>query len=311
MAELRFPNEGSIPEFLAALASPEDTHGALAAAAMAGAMGASLLQMVAALPQTLPRADDEPTALVRAIGALVRVQEELLETIETETAVKLFAARNMPQASKTERAERESAIQLALRAADVPLEIMRLCGRALQHAETVAGRSARAASIDVELAVTLLETAFNAALQPRSQATDSDQLGACDVDRGGDCSPEPRYRCCCRCGEMGCESSRCVTMESLALQARRLGVSSSMPDGWVHRTRTCSKHLQETLTWRTTRRRSTATVKADRRTIKKRAKIRSPSRDSAKKRAIRTARSRRAAKETRSRETEFRESDRS
>ena len=163
MAELRFPNEGSIPEFLAALASPEDTHGALAAAAMAGAMGASLLQMVAALPQTLPRADDEPTALVRAIGALVRVQEELLETIETETAVKLFAARNMPQASKTERAERESAIQLALRAADVPLEIMRLCGRALQHAETVAGRSARAASIDVELAVTLLETAFNAA----------------------------------------------------------------------------------------------------------------------------------------------------
>ena len=163
MAELRFPNEGSIPEFLAALASPEDTHGALAAAAMAGAMGASLLQMVAALPQTLPRADDELTALVRAIGALVRVQEELLETIETETAVKLFAARNMPQAGKTERAERESAIQLALRAADVPLEIMRLCGRALQHAETVAGRSARAASIDVELAVTLLETAFNAA----------------------------------------------------------------------------------------------------------------------------------------------------
>jgi len=163
MGELRFPNEGSIPEFLAALASPEDTHGALAAAAMAGAMGASLLQMVAARPQTLPRADDELTALVRAIGALVRVQEELLETIETETAVKLFAARNMPQASKTERAERESAIQLALRAADVPLEIMRLCGRALQHAETVAGRSARAASIDVELAVTLLETAFNAA----------------------------------------------------------------------------------------------------------------------------------------------------
>jgi formiminotetrahydrofolate cyclodeaminase len=127
-------------------------------------MGASLLQMVAALPQTLPRADDELTAFVRAVAALVRVQEELLETIETETAVKLFAARNMPQASKTERAERESAIQLALRAAaDVPLEIMRLCGRALEHAETVAGRSPRAASIDVELAVTLLETAFNAA----------------------------------------------------------------------------------------------------------------------------------------------------
>jgi len=164
MAELRFPNEGSIPEFLAALASPEDTHGALAAAAVAAAMGASLLQMVATLPHTLPHADDELTALVRAAAALGRVQEELLETIETETAVKLFAARNMPQASKAERAERESAIQLALRAAaDVPLEIMRLCWRALQDAETVAGHSPRAASTEVELAVTLLETASSAA----------------------------------------------------------------------------------------------------------------------------------------------------
>ena len=163
MAKLRFPSEGSIPEFLAALASPEDPHGAVAAAAVAGAMGASLLQMVAALPQTLPQGDDQ-AALVRAAAALVRMQEELLETIETETAIKLFAARSMPQASKADRAKRESAIQFALRAAaDVPLEIMRLCGSALQRAETVASHSRRAASTDVELAVALLETAFNAA----------------------------------------------------------------------------------------------------------------------------------------------------
>jgi formiminotetrahydrofolate cyclodeaminase len=164
MAELRFPSDGSISEFLAALASPDDTHGALTAAAVAGAIGVSLLQKVAALPQTLPRADDELTVLVSAAAALARGQEELLETIETETAVKLFAARNMPHASNAERAKRERAIQLALRAAaDVPLEIMRLCERALQHARTVAGRSPRAASIDVELGVTLLDAAFNAA----------------------------------------------------------------------------------------------------------------------------------------------------
>ena len=164
MAELRFPKDGSIPEFLAALASPEDPHGAVAAAAVAGAMGASLLQMVAVLPRTLPEANDPETALVGATAALLRIQEEFLETIETETAVKLFAARNMPQASEAERAERDSAIQFALRAAaDVPLEIMRLCGRALQYAETVAGSSPRTASTDVELAVALLETAFAAA----------------------------------------------------------------------------------------------------------------------------------------------------
>ena len=153
MAQLRFPKEGSIPEFLAALASPEDAHGALAAAAIAGAMGASLLRMVAALPQTLPHDDDDPTALVSAAAALVRVQEELLETVETETAVKLFAARSLPKASRAERATRENAIQFALRAAvEVPLEVMRLCERALQRALAVARRSPRAALTEVEFA---------------------------------------------------------------------------------------------------------------------------------------------------------------
>ena len=164
MAELRFPNEGSIPEFLAALASPEGTHGAVSAAAVAGAMGVSLLQMVATLPQTLPEGDDERTALASAVAALGRVQEEFLETIETETAVRLFAARNMPQRGEAERTRREDAIQLALRAAaDVPLEVMRLCAHGLQHAATLARRSPRAASVDVELAIALLEAACNGA----------------------------------------------------------------------------------------------------------------------------------------------------
>jgi len=164
MAQVRFPMEGSIPEFLAALASPEDAHGSLAAAAIAGAMGASLLRMVAALPQALPNMDDDPTALVSAAAALVRLQEELLETVETETAVKLFAARSLPKASRAERAKRESAIQFALRAAvDVPLEVMCLCERALHRAKVVARHSPRAASTDVEFAVAMLEAAFNVA----------------------------------------------------------------------------------------------------------------------------------------------------
>ena len=102
--------------------------------------------------------------LIEAAAALSSVQEQLMETIETETALKIFAARNMPQGSETQRSERHTAIHFALRAAaDVPLEVMRLCARGLKHAQTVAGHGARAASADVALGVALLHAAFNGA----------------------------------------------------------------------------------------------------------------------------------------------------
>jgi methenyltetrahydrofolate cyclohydrolase len=126
------PQPGSdapIREFLTALASADAAQGAVSASALAGAMGTSLLLMVAALPTTRSDSTDERTALMGAATALGDVQEQLIETIETETVVKLFAARHMPQASKAQRSKREAAIQLALRAAaDVPLEVIRLCG---------------------------------------------------------------------------------------------------------------------------------------------------------------------------------------
>ena len=158
------PSETSIREFLAAVASAEESHGAVSAAAVAGGIGVSLLAMVAALPKTRSDSAADRTALINAGIALTDVQEQLIETIETETAVKMFAARNMPQASDAQRADRQAAIQIALRAAaDVPLEVMRLALRGLKLAETVAAHSARAASADVQLGVALLHAAFSGA----------------------------------------------------------------------------------------------------------------------------------------------------
>jgi formiminotetrahydrofolate cyclodeaminase len=158
------PSELSIREFLAAVASAEEGHGAVSAAAIAGGMGISLLAMVAALPKTRSDSAADRTALINAGTALTDVQEQLIETIETETAVKIFAARNMPQASEAQRADRKAAIQIALRAAaDVPLEVMRLALRGLKLAETVAAHSARAASADVQLGIALLHAAFSGA----------------------------------------------------------------------------------------------------------------------------------------------------
>ena len=119
---------GFIARFIEAVGSADAPHGAVSTAAVAGGLGAPLLLMVvAALPQTRSDSVADRTKLIEAAAGLTDVQQQLIETIETETAVKLFTARNMPQASDAQRSERQAAIQFALRAsADVPLEVMRL-----------------------------------------------------------------------------------------------------------------------------------------------------------------------------------------
>jgi formiminotetrahydrofolate cyclodeaminase len=95
---------------------------------------------------------------------LGKIQEQLLEAVDTETAVKVFAARQMPGGTATERTARDAALQFALRtAADVPLEVMRLATQALIQAQIVATHSLRARAADVELAVALIRAAFDGA----------------------------------------------------------------------------------------------------------------------------------------------------
>jgi formiminotetrahydrofolate cyclodeaminase len=120
--------------------------------------------MVASLPQTKSDLSTDRARLIEAAAAITGLRQQLIETIETETAVKLFTARNMPQASAAQRSERQAAVQLALRAsADVPLEVMRLCAEGLELAATVAAHCARAASADVQLGVALLQASFDGA----------------------------------------------------------------------------------------------------------------------------------------------------
>jgi formiminotetrahydrofolate cyclodeaminase len=164
MPDVDFATGTSLGSFLAALASAEHAHGTVSAAAFAAAMGTSLLLKAAALPRTTSESIDDRVILVETFTALRAVQEELIETIETETAVKVFAARSMPEGSHVQRKERAAALQVALRAAaDVPLEVMRLSVAALTHAETVAAHGRQAASRNVQLAVALLRAGFDGA----------------------------------------------------------------------------------------------------------------------------------------------------
>jgi formiminotetrahydrofolate cyclodeaminase len=158
------PSDISLRDFIAAVGSAEEAHDAVSAAAVAGGLGSSLVLMVAMLPKTRSDSVADRTKLIEAVAVLNGVQQQLVETIETDTAVKLFAARNLPQASDAQRSERHAAIQLALRAsADVPREVMGLCARGLELAATVAAHSARAASADLQLGVALLQAGFSGA----------------------------------------------------------------------------------------------------------------------------------------------------
>jgi formiminotetrahydrofolate cyclodeaminase len=159
---LQGPAEISLQGFIEAVGSAEQAHGAVSTAAAAGALGSSLLLMVAVLAQTRSDSVGDRTKLIEAATALTDVQQQLIETIETETAVKLFTARNMPQASDAQRSERQAAIQLALRSsADVPREVMRLCAWGLELAAIVAAHGARPALTDVQLGVALLQAGFD------------------------------------------------------------------------------------------------------------------------------------------------------
>ena len=158
------PGDISLRDFIEAIGSTDAPHGAVPTAAIAGGLGSSLVLMVAALPQTRSNSVGDRAKLVETAAALAGLRQQLIETMETETAVKLFTARNMPQASAAQRSQRQDAIQFALRAsADVPLEVMRLCAQGLELAVLVAAHGARAASADVQLAVALSQAGFEGA----------------------------------------------------------------------------------------------------------------------------------------------------
>ena len=164
MPTVGFVHQTSLGSFLAALASAENAHGTVSAAAFAAAMGTSLLLKAVALPKTKSDSIEDRMVLLESATALRAVQEQLIETIETETAVKVFAARRMPEVSQVQRRQRAAALQVALRAAaDVPLEVMRLSVAALTQAQNVAARSCQAASRNIQLAVALLRVGFDGA----------------------------------------------------------------------------------------------------------------------------------------------------
>ena len=185
----------SVSEFLNALASPTPTPGGGTAAAFAGAMGASLLAMVAGLTRTRTGADDERLPLVLAGSALTPLRRRLASLADEDSAAfdEVMAAYRLPKASDEQKAARLRAIEAGLtHASAVPLDTLRACADAIEHAEAVARYGNASAACDVSVAVGLLEAAAAGAdanvrinldsMRDKSAAArfrdEADQLGA-------------------------------------------------------------------------------------------------------------------------------------
>ena len=153
LATLRFV------DLLAAFRSPDPTPGGGTASALSGAVGASLLAMVAGLPQPRVQNPDEQRRLdaARASCALLSERLTALMDRDSESYEAVVAAFRLPKSSDEEKQARSSQIQEALRlATETPLDVMRACHEAIGHAAAVGAFGNRNASSDVLVALELL-----------------------------------------------------------------------------------------------------------------------------------------------------------
>lgn len=166
MTHMKRFEDMTVAQLLAALASSEPTPGGGTAAAIAGAMGASLLLMVTGLAKSRNNTDDEKTMLSDARAALGPVAAQLTRLADADAIAfdAVMAAYRLSKATDEDKAARTLAIQEAMRGATVvPLETLRACADALAHGRTVADHGNRSAASDVGVAIGLLKAAAEGA----------------------------------------------------------------------------------------------------------------------------------------------------
>jgi len=149
----------SVTDLLAAIRSSDPTPGGGSAAALAGAMGASLLAMVAGLPKSRA-ATQEDLERLQAAGqrcAAVAGDLEALVDRDSEAYGLVMAAYRNPKAPDEEKAARSAAIQAAMREAiAAPLDVMRACAAAAEQGVVVAALGNPSAWSDAQAGFELL-----------------------------------------------------------------------------------------------------------------------------------------------------------
>lgn len=149
------------------LSSREPIPGGGSAAALAGALGAALLSMVAALTvgRTASAADADALTDIGAEAAASQSELLALVTLDADAYRAVVEARRLPRVSEAEREERAHRIQEATRGAtEVPLRTARGAQATLDIAERLVAIGNPNAISDVGVAAHLAAAAVRGAL---------------------------------------------------------------------------------------------------------------------------------------------------
>ena len=153
LADLRFI------DLLAAFRAPEPTPGGGSASALSGAVGASLLAMVAGLPKSRAQNRDDELRLAAARARCLSSSEQLAALMDRDSDAyeSVVAAFRLPKDSDDDKRVRTERIQEALRfATETPLDVMRTCRDAIRAAADVGALGNANATSDVEVGLELL-----------------------------------------------------------------------------------------------------------------------------------------------------------
>jgi formiminotetrahydrofolate cyclodeaminase len=148
-------------DLLDRFASSDPTPGGGSAAALVGALGASLLAMVAGMTKTRTGAADERTALDAARAEILRHRDALIALIDRDAEAydMVVAAFRRPKTTDEDKAARTAAIQEAMTvAAETPLETVRVCAETMTAARPVQQFGNPSAVSDIAVGMTLLAT---------------------------------------------------------------------------------------------------------------------------------------------------------
>ncbi len=158
----------TLDEFVRRLASADPVPGGGSASAVTGALGASLVAMVAALSEGRPRYAAHAGTHARAGAAGLLLVERLLDLADEDAAAygSYAAAMKLPRGTDDERQTRAASIRTAARAAaEAPLACVAACRELLAAIESLAGRSNVNAASDLAVAANLGEAAARGAAE--------------------------------------------------------------------------------------------------------------------------------------------------